>query len=157
MHETLAKLDDDYGRRQTYNTAVAACMELLNALMKAADGATGQTAAVLREGAESLVLGLAPIVPHISHALWLQLGHRDAVIDAPWPQADPAALVSDTISLVVQVNGKLRGQINVAKDAAQDAILEAALAEPNVQKFLTGEIRKKIVVPGRLVNLVVAG
>lgn len=157
VHETLAKLDDDYGRRQTYNTAVAACMELLNALMKSAEGAQGQTIAVLREGAEALVLGLSPIVPHISHALWLQLGHRDAVIDAPWPQADPAALVSDTISLVVQVNGKLRGQINVAKDAAQDAILEAALAEPNVQKFLTGEIRKKIVVPGRLVNLVVAG
>ena len=156
VHETLAKLDDDYGRRQTYNTAVAACMELLNALMKAAEGATGQTAAVLREGAEALVLGLSPIVPHISHALWAQLGHGDAVLDAPWPKADPAALVSDTVSLVVQVNGKLRGQIEVAKDAPQDLILEAALADPNVQKFITGEIRKKIVVPGRLVNLVVA-
>jgi len=156
VHETLAKLDDDYGRRQTYNTAVAACMELLNALMKASDGADGQTAAVLREGAEALVLGLSPIVPHISHALWHHLGHAGAVLDAAWPRADPAALVSDTVSLVVQVNGKLRGQIDVAKDASQDAILAAALADPNVQKFLSGEIRKKIVVPGRLVNLVVA-
>ena len=156
VHETLAKLDDDYGRRQTYNTAVAACMELLNALMKASDGADGQTAAVLREGAEALVLGLSPIVPHISHALWHHLGHAGAVLDAAWPKADPAALVSDTVSLVVQVNGKLRGQIDVAKDASQDAILAAALADPNVQKFLSGEIRKKIVVPGRLVNLVVA-
>jgi leucyl-tRNA synthetase len=156
VHETLAKLDDDYGRRQTYNTAVAACMELLNALMKGAEGADGQTAAVLREGAEALVLGLSPIVPHICHALWQQLGHADAVLDATWPKADPAALVSDTVSLVVQVNGKLRGQIDVAKDASQDVILAAAMADSNVQKFLTGEIRKKIVVPGRLVNLVVA-
>ena len=84
------------------------------------------------------------------------LGHAGAVLDAAWPRADPAALVSDTVSLVVQVNGKLRGQIDVAKDASQDAILAAALADPNVQKFLSGEIRKKIVVPGRLVNLVVA-
>jgi leucyl-tRNA synthetase len=157
VHETLAKLDDDYGRRQTYNTAVAACMELLNHLMKAADGAAGQIAAVLREGAEALVLGLAPIVPHISHALWRQLGHAAAVIDAEWPQADPAALVTETLSLVVQVNGKLRGQVEVAREASQADIIAAALADENVQKFLVGEIRKKIVVPGRLVNFVVSG
>jgi leucyl-tRNA synthetase len=155
VHETLAKLDDDYGRRQTYNTAVAACMELLNALSRGTDGANGQTPAVLREGAEVLVLGLAPIVPHLAHALWQTLGHAGPVHATAWPAVDSSALVTDQLALVVQVNGKLRGSIQVPAAASQDEIIAAALADQNVQKFITGEIRKKIVVPGKLVNLVV--
>ncbi len=155
VHETLAKLDDDYGRRQTYNTAVAACMELLNSLTRHADDGHPQTAAVLREGADALVRGLAPIVPHISHALWQALGGQGAILDAPWPQADPAAMTADVVKLVVQVNGKLRGHIEVAPDASQEQIIATAVADAAVAKFLTGPLRKQIVVPGKLVNLVV--
>ena len=155
VHETLAKLDDDYGRRQTYNTAVAACMELLNSLTRHADDGHPQTAAVLREGADALVRGLAPIVPHISHALWQTLGGQGAILDAPWPQADPAAMTADVVKLVVQVNGKLRGHIEVAPDASQEQIIATAVADAAVAKFLTGPLRKQIVVPGKLVNLVV--
>ena len=155
VHETLAKLDDDYGRRQTYNTAVAASMELLNSLTRHDDDGHPQTAAVLREGADALVRGLAPIVPHICHQLWQVMGGQGAVIDAPWPQADASAMTTDVIKLVVQVNGKLRGHIEVPVAAAKDDIIAAAIAEPTVAKFLTGPLRKQIVVPGKLVSLVV--
>lgn len=155
VHETLAKLDDDYGRRQTYNTAVAASMELLNSLTRHDDDGHPQTAAVLREGADALVRGLAPIVPHICHQLWQTLGGQGAVIDAAWPQADTGAMTTDVIKLVVQVNGKLRGHIEVPVAAAKDDIIAAAIAEPTVAKFLTGPLRKQIVVPGKLVSLVV--
>ncbi|MDH3416493.1 MAG: class I tRNA ligase family protein, partial [Gammaproteobacteria bacterium] len=105
---------------------------------------------------EAVVLLLSPIVPHISHALWAALGHETALIDVPWPSVDETALAEDLIEVVVQVNGKLRGRISVAVDADKDTLAAAAMADENVQRFIDGkEIRKTIVVPGRLVNIVV--
>ena len=155
LHDTLAKVGDDFGRRNNFNTAIAACMELVNALSRF-DDASPQGLAVMQEALEALVRVLAPIVPHITHTLWSALGHEDAVIDARWPEPDAAARQSDSIAMVVQVNGKLRGQISVPAGADQAAIIAAALAEDSVQKFLAGQaIRKQIVVPGKLVNFVV--
>ena len=154
LHETIKKVGDDYGRRQSYNTAVAACMELLNAVQKL-EGTGPNDRAVLREAVEAMVLLLAPITPHISHALWLALGHATPVHQATWPTVDESALVSDTVKLVVQVNGKLRGNIEVLAGSSQEVCIAAALADEGVKKFITGPLKKQIVVPGKLVNLVV--
>jgi leucyl-tRNA synthetase len=155
LHQTLQKFADDVGRRYSYNTAIAAAMELVNALYKF-DDRTPNGRAVIQEALDGLVAVLAPIVPHISHALWAGLGHAEPVIDARWPEADPAALVADEITLAVQVNGKLRGQIQVPTGASQEQILEAALANESVKRFIDGQmLKKKIVVPGKLVSLVV--
>ncbi|MEK6806972.1 MAG: leucine--tRNA ligase [Pseudomonadota bacterium] len=155
LHETLKKVGDDFGRRLSYNTAIAAAMELVNALYKFED-VTSNGRAVMRESLEALVAVLAPITPHVCHELWSALGHATPVIDARWPQADSDALAADTMTLVVQVNGKLRGQVQVAAGADTDAVIAAALADANVQKFIVGQtLKKKIVVPGKLVNLVV--
>ena len=154
-HQTIAKISDDIGRRYTFNTAVAASMELLNAINKF-DDATDSGRAVEREALEAVVLMLSPIVPHICHELWSALGHQTALIDVPWPQLDEQALVTDLVEIVLQVNGKLRARISVAADADNDSVAALALADPNVQKYVgDSEIRKTIVVPGRLVNIVV--
>jgi leucyl-tRNA synthetase len=155
LHDTLAKIGDDFERRFSFNTAVAACMELVNTLSRFDDdSAAGR--AVMRESLDALLRVLSPIVPHITHALWAVLGNAGAVIDASWPQADAAARVSDQLALVVQVNGKLRGQISVPREADQATIIAAALADENVRKFLGEQvIRKQIVVPGKLVNFVI--
>jgi leucyl-tRNA synthetase len=154
-HETIAKVSDDYGRRQTFNTAIAAVMELLNDISTLA-GSEHSHAGVEREALETAVLLLGPITPHISHSLWLELGHQKALIDVDWPVVNEAALVRDSIELVVQVNGKLRAKISVAADASRDAIELIALADENVQRFTEDkQIRKVIVVPGKLVNIVV--
>lgn len=157
LHETIQKVGDDYARRHSFNTAIAACMELLNHVGKFAD-MSDQGRAVRHEAYEALVLMLNPITPHISHALWQVLGHPETVLeDVAFPRADPEALVRDALTLAVQVNGKLRGQIEVAADAPSDSIEAAALAEPAVAAFLEGKaVRKVIVVPGRVVNIVVA-
>jgi len=154
-HQTLAKVGDDIGRRRTFNTAIAAVMELLNAVSRAGDTST-HGRAVEREALSIAVLALSPVVPHITHALWAALGSTRAVVDEPWPQVDPAALSQDELELVVQVNGKLRGRITVAHDADEAATRAAALADPTVARFL-GErsVRKVIVVPGKLVNVVI--
>jgi leucyl-tRNA synthetase len=154
-HQTIAKISDDLGRRYTFNTAVAASMELLNAINKFDDDSeTGRS--VVKEALEAVVLMLSPMVPHICHALWEQLGHTTALIDEAWPSLDEAALVSDLVEIVIQVNGKLRGRISVSVDASKDSIAEQALADPNVQRFIgDSEVRKTIVVPGRLVSIVV--
>ena len=130
-------------------------MELLNAINKFADdSAAGR--AVAREALQAVVLMLSPLVPHICHALWRELGHKSALIDQPWPDVDSSALEVDLIELVVQVNGKLRGRVSIAVDADRDAVEAQALADENVQRFIAGkDIRKVIVVPGRLVNIVV--
>jgi leucyl-tRNA synthetase len=158
-HQTLAKITDDIGRRRTFNTAIAAAMELLNAMAKASHGSrqkSPQDGSVMQEALEIVVLGLSPIIPHVTHALWHALGHRTALIDEPWTQVDPAALQTSSIAMVVQVNGKLRGHITVAVGADEGTVRTAALADPHVQKFLgAGEIRKVIIVPGKLVNIVV--
>ncbi len=128
---------------------------MLNAINKFADdSAAGR--AVVREALESVVLMLSPMVPHICHALWEQLGHDTALIDEAWPELDRQALAVDLVEIVVQVNGKLRGRLSVAADADKDSIAAQALADPNVQRFIEGkEVRKTIVVPGRLVSIVV--
>jgi len=156
LHETLAKVTDDMGRRYAFNTAVAAIMELMNAVDQAQDG-TAEGHAVVREVLDTVVLMLAPIVPHISHRLADELGHERAPVEADWPAVDEAALVRDRVELVVQVNGKLRDRIELAADAGEDAIREQALAADNVARHLEGrEVKKVIVVPGKLVNVVVA-
>ena len=154
-HETIAKVSDDVGRRYKFNTACAACRELINDVM-AFDASTDARRSVVREALESVVLMLAPVVPHACHTLWHALGHRDPVIDAAWPVADEAAMSRDVIELVVQVNGKLRGHVSVDAGADREAVEREAQRNDNVARFI-GEkpIRKVIVVPGRLVNIVV--
>ena len=156
-HQALTKVTDDLGRRHTFNTAIAAIMELMNALAKLKDDSE-QASAVVQEVLEVTVLMLAPITPHISHNLWQALGHDEAVVNVLWPEIDESALVQDKIELMVQVNGKLRSKLSVAADLSKDAIETLALADEGVLKFTDGkEVRKVIVVPGRLVNIVVAG
>ena len=154
-HETIGKVGDDYGRRHAFNTAIAAVMELLNVLGKS-DDASVQGRAVRQEALQAAVLLLNPITPHACHAMWQVLGHGETLLeDLPFPQADPAALVRDALTLAVKVNGKLRGTIEVAADAAREQVEALALAEPNAAKFLEGlSIRKVIVVPGKIVNIV---
>jgi leucyl-tRNA synthetase len=155
-HETIAKVSDDYGRRQTFNTAIAAVMELLNEIARRGERSTPQGLAVEREALEAAVLLLAPVVPHASHALWRALGHDTPVIDAPWPRADASAMQRSHIELVLQVNGKLRARISVPGEAPREELERLALADGNVQRFVDGKpVRKVIVVPGKLVNVVV--
>lgn len=153
-HETIKKAGDDIGRRTTFNTAIAAVMELTNAIAKFVD-TSPQGLAVSREAIEACVLLLAPITPHACHALWRSLGHDGAVIDATWPAFDESALARDSIELVVQVNGKLRARLEVPADADKAAVEALALANDNVQRHTDGKtLRKVIVVPGKLVNIV---
>jgi leucyl-tRNA synthetase len=155
LHSTIQKVSDDYGRRQQFNTAIAAVMELMNALGKHQDPSPAGRG-LMQEALESVVLLLSPIVPHISHALWGALRPGADILDAPWPRVDESALVQDEIELMLQVNGKLRGSMTVAKSATKDEIEKLALANPGVLKFTDGQaIKKVIVVPGRLVNVVV--
>ena len=155
-HQTLVKVTDDFARRRTFNTAIASVMELLNALAKFEDS-SAQGRSVAHEALEIAVLCLSPIVPHATHALWHALGHMRAVIDERWPQADAEALKQSMLEIVVQVNGKLRGRISVPPSADEAQVRAAALADANVQKFVAAmTVRKVIVVPGKLVNVVVA-
>lgn len=153
LHHLIQKVADDYGRRQQFNTAIAAVMEFLNAFAKT-DLKSDAGKAVAQEALETVALLLSPIVPHIADALWNNLRPGSDLLDQPWPKVDPVALVQDEIELVVQVNGKLRGNIKIAKDASKEVIEAAALADENVQKFITGAPKKIIIVPGRLVNIV---
>ena len=155
IHETVQKVGSDYGRRLSFNTAIAAVMELLNPLYKF-DDASDNGRALRQEALEAIVLLLTPITPHTSHALWQTLGHAETLLeDIAFPQADEAALTRDAVTLAVQVNGKLRGTIEVAVSAPKDEIEKLALAEPNAVKYLEGlSVRKVIVVPGKIVNIV---
>lgn len=154
-HSTLQKVTDDLGRRRVFNTAIAAVMEFMNTLSKF-DDQSPQGRAVRQEALELVVQMLSPIVPHVGHVLWQALGHADALIDHPWPQPDAAALVRDSIDVVIQVNGKLRSQITLDAGATEEQIRSAALADSTVQKWIEGKpVRKVIVVKGKLVNVVV--
>ena len=154
-HQTLTKVSDDLGRRHTFNTAIAAIMELMNALARFTEQ-NEQARAVRQEVLALVVLMLAPITPHICHALWSLLGQDNAVIDADWPQVDNDALKQDKIELMIQVNGKLRSKLMVDVNAQQADIEPLALADENVQRYIDGKtIRKVILVPGRLINIVV--
>jgi leucyl-tRNA synthetase len=158
VHETIQKVSDDIGRRYAFNTAIAALMELLNAVGKF-DDASDQGRAVRHEALEAMVLLLNPVTPHISHALWQVLGNPIAqapLDDHAWPQADAAALTKDSVTLAVQVNGRLRATIDVGVSVGKDEIERLALAEPKVAEFVAGQVPKKIiVVPGKIVNIVV--
>jgi leucyl-tRNA synthetase len=157
LHETIQKVGDDYGRRHSFNTAIAAVMELLNHVAKF-DDASGNARALRQETFAAMTLLLNPITPHASHALWQLLGHGETLLeDVPFPKADASALVRDLLTLAVQVNGKLRGTIDVVPDLPRDAIEAAALAEPHVVRFIGDmTVRKVIVVPGKIVNIVAA-
>jgi leucyl-tRNA synthetase len=154
IHLAIRQASQDIGQNHKFNTAIAAIMTLMNVLEKAPQ-ASKQDRALLQEGLEAVVLLLAPITPHISHALWQALGHDEMAVKAQWPVLDESALIQDTLQLVIQVNGKLRGHIEVAAEATRDHVEEVARANENVHRFTEGlTIRKVIVVPGKLVNIV---
>ena len=157
LHETIQKVGDDYGRRLAFNTAIAAVMEFLNALGKF-DDATPNGRALRHEALRTVVLLLNPITPHAAFALWQALGEPVTLLDdVAFPKPDPAALERDAVTLAVQVNGKLRGTIELAVNASREEAQERALAEPNVASFLKDKtINKVIVVPGKIVNIVAA-
>ncbi|MAS81649.1 MAG: leucine--tRNA ligase [Legionellales bacterium] len=156
IHLTIDKVNDDIGRRYTFNTAIAAVMEMVNALSRA-ELKDSNDHAIMGEGIKTVILLLSPIVPHITEELWNALGCKESLIDAAWPQSDPEALEQSEIEIVVQVNGKLRSKIVVPKAADQKQIESLALANEKIQQYIEGKItRKIIVIPGRLVNIVVS-
>jgi leucyl-tRNA synthetase len=152
IHEALKQASFDY-QRQQFNTVVSACMKIVNALYKLGDSA--QDNALLHEGLGITLRLLAPIAPHVSHHLWRELGFGENILDSDWPQPDEAALVQESIQYAVQVNGKVRAQLQVPADADKEAIEKLAQEDDNVRKFTDGKtIRKIIVVPKKLVNIV---
>jgi leucyl-tRNA synthetase len=155
VHQTLAKVTDDIGRRRTFNTAIAAVMELLNTVGRL-DDASPQGRAVRQEAFSIVAMVLSPIVPHVCHALWQALGHAGALLDQPWPTPDAAAQVQDQIEISVQVNGKMRARVSIAAAAAEATVRDIVLKDARVQKFVgTTAPRKVIYVPGKLVSIVV--
>jgi len=157
-HQTIEKVTDDFERRHAFNTAIAAAMELVNTLGEfRRETDAPEDARVAQETLEAVVLMLAPVVPHFSHAAWSYLGHDEPCHQAPWPHLDKSALKQDSMLIVIQVNGKLRGKIEVPREISRDELEKQAIAEDSVQRFINdSSIRKVIVVPGRLVNIVVA-
>jgi len=154
IHLTLKQANYDLNKHQ-FNTVASACMKILNALERAPGGTVGFDP-TLAEGMSILLRLLSPIAPHVTHELWRELGYGEDILHASWPEPDAAALEQDEIELVVQVNGKLRGNIRVAKSAGRQAIEAAAIANEHVQKFVAGQkVKKIVVVPGRLVNVVI--
>lgn len=155
VHETIAKVSDDFGRRYSFNTAIAAVMECANRLARFEPEGPAERG-VAREGWESLVRLIAPVTPHISQALWQALGHDDSILEAGWPKLDPAALVARQVTVVVQVNGKVRSRIQVEPGTDRERLQQLALADDNVVRHVAGKtVRKVIVVPAKLVNIVV--
>ena len=155
VHETIVKVSDDVGRRYKFNTAIAAIIELDNEMARFSSD-TDQDRALMQEALESAVLMLSPVVPHVCHALWHALGHERAVVDEPWPRPDPRALVREHVELVVQVNGKLRGHISVPPRAERQEIEREAFNNENVRRFVQGkDVKRTVIVPDRLVNIVV--
>jgi leucyl-tRNA synthetase len=155
LHLAIQKATDDFGRRYTFNTVIAANMELINTLSKFVDDSDNGKA-VRQEVLDAIVLMLSPIVPHICHQLWLDLGHQQAVVSASWPKVDATALEQNTLELVLQVNGKLRSKMTVSITATKDEIEVMALSDEHVKRFIEDKpVRKVIVVPKKLVNIVV--
>ena len=156
LHQTIEKVGDDYGRRHSFNTAISSVMELMNALAKI-EGIDATTRSVRQEVLQNVALLLSPIVPHICQALWQALCPASHILQAGWPEADKAAMVQDTVEYVIQVNGKLRGNMTVSRETSRDTIEKMAQELPSVTKFLLegSSVRKIIVVPNKLVNLVI--
>jgi leucyl-tRNA synthetase len=154
LHKAIEKVGDDYGRRMQFNTAIAAIREMLNLYTDLKDRSPAARA-VAQEVLEDAVLLLSPVVPHITTILWSELRPGTRLLDQPWPSIDANALVQDSIELVVQVNGKLRGRIRVPTDAPDDYIRLIALEDEAVRKFVTSPPKKVVIVPKKLVNVVV--
>jgi len=155
VHQTIKKVSHDVEVRQTFNTAIAAVMELTNNISKFKDNSE-QGVAVQREAVEACILLLSPITPHIAHQLWVELNPEVDITTVPWPSVDETALTQANVEMVISVNGKVRGKMTIEADADEDVIFHTALAMENVQKFIADKtIRKKIVVPNKLVNIVV--
>ena len=156
LHTTIVKVTDDIGRRQTFNTAIASIMELLNAAAK--ETGTDETSIALRyEIYNAVILMLYPITPHICFKLYELLGNEGEIDDASWPKADPDALKAEDILIVVQVNGKVRARINVDPTLDDESVKQAALANEAIVKYLEDKSVKKVIyVKGRLVNIVAA-
>jgi leucyl-tRNA synthetase len=146
LHQTIQKVGDDLPKL-SYNTAIAAMMEYMNTLRRGERTPS-------RAEVEPLVQLVAPFAPHIAEELWEKLGHSKSVFDSGWPSFDAALAADEKFDLVVQVNGKTRGKVSVARDIEQDAAVAAALSDQSISKFLSGDVRKVIFVPGRLLNLV---
>ncbi|CAN4268860.1 LeuS Leucyl-tRNA synthetase [Methylophilaceae bacterium] len=157
LHQTIDKVADDYGRRHSFNTAISSVMELMNALAKMECTQT-LSRQVRQEVLQNVVLLLSPIVPHVCQALWAELCPGSHILDASWPLADPTAMEQDSVEYVIQVNGKLRGSLTVAKTESKAQLEQLALAQPFVQKFMEAplQVRKIIVVPNKLINVVVS-
>jgi leucyl-tRNA synthetase len=156
VHDTIAKVSDDIGRRQTFNTAIAAVMELSNHLGRFEDSSP-QGRAVMDEAWKAIVRLMAPITPHVCEVLWEMLGEKDAVVNTPWPEADESARVRDQITLVVQINGKLRARIELAPGSDEETAMAAAMAEQNVTRHTEGKVTRKVIyIPDRLLNIVVS-
>ena len=154
-HQSLKKVGDDFGRRHSFNTAIATMMELNNTLSRFKD-TSPQGMAVRQESIEIMLKALSPIIPHLCHHLWEALGNKEAMIDVLWPKVDESALIQENVQLVVQVNGKLRAKLVAPLDAESQSIQEMVLAEERVAKFTKGKtILKFIIVPNKLVNVVV--
>ncbi|OCG42304.1 leucine--tRNA ligase [Gilliamella sp. Bif1-4] len=155
LHKTIAKVSDDIGRRQTFNTAIAAVMEFMNRLQKAPQE-TEQDRALMSEALNAIVRLLYPMMPHACFVMWQALGHNESIDNTTWPVADQSAMVEDEKLIVVQISGKVRGKFIVPANADQDFVVSQAKQEPNIQKYLSDvTIRKVIYVPGKLLNLVV--
>ena len=155
-HETIAKVSDDYGVRQQFNTAIAAVMELINEVNRHVDHSKPENLAVEREAITTAILLIAPVVPHICHSLWLALGHTSDLIDQPWPIADKSAMVKNTVEIVIQINGKVRARLQVDNGIDNKTLEALAIADERVQKFTEGRApRKVIVIPNKLVNVVI--
>jgi leucyl-tRNA synthetase len=160
IHRTIKKVTDDIEGRFHFNTAIAAIMELFNALSAAAqdEQAIEQGSGLIKEGLEKLVILLAPFVPHLANELWEQLGHRESLEKIPWPNYFPEALEAEELQIVVQINGKMRGKITVAADFARERIESEALADPKIAGLLSGKkVQRMVYVPGRLLNIVMEG
>jgi leucyl-tRNA synthetase len=160
IHRTVKKVSDDIENRFHFNTAVAAIMELLNALSAALQGGARSSAGatVIKQGLETMIVLLKPFVPHVASELWEQTGHNDRLDEVPWPRYSEEAIEEEKLPIVVQVNGKVRGKITVPADATQEHIETVALADPRVQGFVDGKkVQRVVYVPRRLVNIVVEG
>jgi leucyl-tRNA synthetase len=160
VHRTIKKVSDDIENRFHFNTAIAAIMELFNALSAAVQTGARSSAevTVIKQGLETMIVLLAPFVPHVASELWEQLGHREALDQVPWPEYSADALEEEKLLIIVQVNGKVRSKITVPADVTQDRIETDALADPKVQGFLDGKkVQRVVYVPRRLVNIVVEG
>jgi leucyl-tRNA synthetase len=158
-HETIQQITRGLDGAFTFNTAIAAIMELMNAVdhLKISDESSESAKVVFRDAIVNIVLLISPFAPHIAEELWVELGHQEGIMNADWPVVNEEALQRDELDLVVQVNGKTRDQIKVSSSATKDEIEAAALAAEKVQSWLEGKVvRKVIVVPGRLVNIAVS-